>query len=108
MTDVREELDTYLADFAELDGAGPLAALRRQAFERFQALGFPSHKNEEWRFTSVAPLTKVPFRWAASKGYDEKLPRLLAGAEEGQRIVFVNGQHTPELSRHEPAIVRRL
>lgn len=112
MIDVREELDTYLADFAELDqAAGPLAQLRRQAFERFQALGFPSHKNEEWRFTSVAPLAKVPFKLAGLErdGLNgTAVQPLLHGSDKGPRVVFVNGHYAADLSRHDPAMVGRL
>ena len=41
---------------------GWLVKLRREAFERFSSLGFPTTRNEEWKYTSVAPIAKVPFR----------------------------------------------
>src|SRR5262249_48156308 len=32
------------------------------AIERFAALGFPTLEDEDWRFTPLAPLTRVPFQ----------------------------------------------
>ena len=48
------------------DGDGNLApptvqSMREAAFERFRRLGFPTTKNEDWHYTSVAPtLTGSP------------------------------------------------
>ncbi len=90
-----------------------LASLRREAFARFTALGFPTTKNEEWKYTSVGPIAKVPFRLATDRrrieaSYPSPLPRgegeeashpaLLPGGE-GARLVFVNGCYSAELSR---------
>ncbi len=33
----------------------------RSAYDRFKELGFPSVKEEEWKYTNVAPLTKLSF-----------------------------------------------
>ena len=38
--------------------------LRRAAMARFEQVGFPSNKDEEWRFTNVAPIAKTPFKLA--------------------------------------------
>jgi len=37
-------------------GTGPLADVRGAAFERFLARGFPTTRDEEWRFTNIAPI----------------------------------------------------
>jgi len=58
----------YLADWEafrrELPADEPawLAALRRAARERFAVLGFPTQRQEEWRFTNLAPLARASFR----------------------------------------------
>ncbi|MDE3165280.1 MAG: Fe-S cluster assembly protein SufD, partial [Acidobacteriota bacterium] len=36
-----------------------IQALREKAFARFSELGFPTTHQEEWRFTNVAPVTKL-------------------------------------------------
>ena len=35
--------------------------IRRAAFERFRALGFPTRRDEDWHFTSVAPIADAEF-----------------------------------------------
>ena len=42
-------------------GQGPAELLtrRREAFGRFAAAGFPSLKDEEWRFTPIAPIART-------------------------------------------------
>jgi Fe-S cluster assembly protein SufD len=67
MTALVEDKDTYLASFARFEqahGGDPalLKNLRQAAIERFAALGFPTLEDEEWRFTPLAPLTRVPFQ----------------------------------------------
>src|SRR5678815_6107342 len=39
-----------------------LFPLRKAGIARFAELGFPTLKHEDWRFTNVAPLAKLPFR----------------------------------------------
>ncbi len=43
--------------------AGPawLRDLRTGAMDQFAATGFPSTKQEDWRFTSVAAIAETPF-----------------------------------------------
>ena len=65
--DVMEEKDVYLADFTRVERErGPaaypaLGRLRQDAVNRFADLGFPAADDEEWRFTNLAPLLKIPF-----------------------------------------------
>ena len=44
-----------------------LSEIRRRAAERFAALRFPTTRDEEWRFTNVAPIAKADFPIAAPK-----------------------------------------
>jgi len=59
-------LAPYAADFAAraasraAEPAG-LRTLREDANGRFLALGFPSMRQEAWRFTNVGPLARTPF-----------------------------------------------
>src|SRR5690349_18387603 len=39
-----------------------LEQLRQEGIDRFDEVGFPSTKQEEWRFTNVAPIAKIPFK----------------------------------------------
>ena len=42
-----------------------LSDIRRHAAERFEERGFPTTKEEEWRFTNVTPIAKARFPTAA-------------------------------------------
>src|ERR1043166_7387052 len=99
-----------------------LKELRAGGIGRFAELGFPSMKQEAWRFTNVAPiaegsfdLAKVPARIPT---LDDIRPYLLL--ETGPRLVFVDGFFQPALStpffddvqslahvvQHRPELVR--
>ncbi|MBZ5577744.1 MAG: Fe-S cluster assembly protein SufD [Acidobacteriia bacterium] len=67
MTAVAEQTGAWLAEFTAQKPAEPwLQELRNAAFQRFAELGFPTTKNEEWRFTNVAPIARTTFRVSAA------------------------------------------
>ena len=73
MTALMDEKDAYLSafdSFAKAHTGDPpaLVKLRRDAIERFAALGFPTLEDEDWRFTPLAALTRVPFSKVAPSG----------------------------------------
>ncbi len=114
MEAVARENDLYGASVAafeqmRFDGEPEwLSGLRRDAFARFTALGFPTTKDEAWKYTSVAPIAKRPFRAASAPGRPHRAPRPIPlPGGEGARIVFLNGRHAPELSSggFGPAVV---
>jgi Fe-S cluster assembly protein SufD len=83
-----------------------LLPLRKAGLARFAELGFPTLHDEDWRFTNVAPLAKLPFQpmfetpavnGAETKVLDEFAFTKLAGT----RLVFVNGYYSPKLSSVE-------
>jgi Fe-S cluster assembly protein SufD len=79
---------------------GWAAASRAVALERLGALGLPTVKHQDWRFTSLAPLAALPLRRPGPDD-DARAEALLARlpAAEGPRLVLVNGRVRPELSR---------
>ena len=81
-----------------------LQTLRNQAMARFQALGFPTTKNEDWHFTSVAPIAERTFRPAAAGSVIEKadIDRFNFGENGWHTLVFVNGAFSKELSSDAP------
>src|SRR2546429_308586 len=113
VTNVAVALDakqTWVAEFAssEPDLAGPawLRPIRKQAIARFEAAGFPTQKHEDWRFTNLAPLLRVPFKPAILGRPDgvlaERLEPFSFGVLKTSRLVFVNGQFSPRLSYLRP------
>jgi Fe-S cluster assembly protein SufD len=96
----------YVDQFREFsrDGARSapawVNAARASAMDRFVELGFPTTKNEDWHFTSVAPIVERDFTFVAARTGDVSLGDLGAFAfgDEWQTMVFVNGRFAPELS----------
>jgi Fe-S cluster assembly protein SufD len=79
-----------------------LTFARKTALERFWEVGLPTVKEEDWRFTNLAPLANLSFdpvpasmRSQISKETFVRLPFIRLG---GSRLVFVDGYLTPELS----------
>src|SRR5262249_4139682 len=81
MITMRQEKDLYLSSFSAFeerlasDERSPLHRLRRSAIERFATLGFPTLHDEEWRFTNIAPLLKVPFELGEAKFHSKEPER---------------------------------
>ena len=99
---------TYLEAFQELWRTGYardpawVQSLRDEAILRFSDLGFPITRrgNEEWKYTNVGPIARVPFRPVTTQVKLQKadLRRLSLGESAGHRLVFVDGSYVEELS----------
>jgi Fe-S cluster assembly protein SufD len=76
MTEVVERQNTYLAAFERMErelaasGTPAMHRLRKAAIARFAEMGFPGPRDEEWRFTPIAPLVQVPFEPAPADNAD--------------------------------------
>jgi Fe-S cluster assembly protein SufD len=97
-------LESYLELFERFENgrSGPtwLRPVRRAAMEQSVELGFPTVRDEEWRFTNLAPLARKEFTpptEAAKVTLDDLAPFVFRG-QESARLVFVNGSYRPELS----------
>jgi Fe-S cluster assembly protein SufD len=96
--------DAYLQHLLSVAQAGvpealKLERLRGPAAAIAQEHGFPSTRQEDWRFTDLSPMLAVPFQTSAA------VPSLDIGAlgtvqlpEVSSRLVMVNGQFSPTLS----------
>ncbi|HSE51433.1 MAG TPA: Fe-S cluster assembly protein SufD [Gemmatimonadales bacterium] len=90
-------------------GKGPaeLVARRRDAFDRFVARGFPTTKDEDWRFTPVAPITRTTWRLDGSTAGRPvtagELEPFRFGQPDWCTLVFVDGRFRAELS-HRPGL----
>ena len=105
MTQAAGARERYRAAFAAFTGNGAGAApawlreIRERAITRFGELGFPSTKQEEWRFTSVTPIAETAFALGhgGAVAGASLAPLALAGSQ-AVRLVFVNGAFAPGLS----------
>src|SRR6266850_5116802 len=57
----REAFRTLQADNQE-SSASWLVRVRENAMTQFEELGFPSVKEEEWKYTNVAPIARANFK----------------------------------------------
>ena len=78
--------------------------LRAAALARFTGSGFPTTRQEDWRFTSVEPIAETAFELA--HGADKLLTARDVHAHElceahRHLLVFVNGVYAPALSSVE-------
>ncbi|HEX3880170.1 MAG TPA: Fe-S cluster assembly protein SufD [Bryobacteraceae bacterium] len=69
MTAVAEQAGAWLAEFsAQAKQEKWIQALREAAFDRFSKLGFPTTRDEEWRFTNVAPIARTNWKTQPASG----------------------------------------
>lgn len=97
---------SYAEQYRELTPGLPgqhlpwLQALRSEAVERFAAGGFPSPREEEWKYTNIAPIEKKRFQPAPLGEPGAADPALLARYRlaDAWCLVFVDGLHAAKLS----------
>lgn len=108
VTEIITRENSYHEAFRALQESQPdspgswLKRLRESAMESFQELGFPSVKDEEWKYTNVAPIAKVDFK-PATAAASQRLGQAevsVFGCDEAQesQLVFVNGLLRSDLS----------
>jgi Fe-S cluster assembly protein SufD len=66
--------------------------------ERFAELGFPTDRNEDWRFTNLTALAKVAFQLGSTRMGPDVEELLRAAPPIATRLVFVNGHYQPGLT----------
>jgi Fe-S cluster assembly protein SufD len=100
-----ERLENYLEIFGALERRTArqprwLRELRQEAFARFCQTGFPTSKDEDWRFTNVNAVSQASFDVLPAAyqpiALSDLEPFHIPGA--ACRLVFVNGWFAPALS----------
>lgn len=102
-----ESKERYLAAFEQWQSNGNanapswLKELRNAAIASFAAQGFPTTKNEDWKYTSVEPIASLTFAQtngaAVSVNAADVLARGFADTN-CPRLVFVNGAWARDIS----------
>ncbi len=107
MTTLAQQKDRYLESFARFgkttagNGQEWLLPVRQASMGRFAELGFPTTRDEDWRFTNVGPIAQTAFT-LGSELRTELSPRqveqfTISGVGDIQ-LVFVNGRYAASLS----------
>src|SRR5437867_1525786 len=100
MSTVIAEQNVYGAQFSSMREHLPgshrpwVERLRQKGMDDFLALGFPTTKLENWKYTNVAPLRRITFQ----PPIDQPLPPIRKLDSGQTRLVFVNGRFDPAFS----------
>jgi Fe-S cluster assembly protein SufD len=105
-----KETEPYLQKFARFENETKQPSwvfpLRKAGIARFAELGFPTVNDEDWRFTNVAPIAKLPFQPVFEISRDgltrETIANFAFGSMPGARLVFVDGHYVADLSMLGP------
>jgi Fe-S cluster assembly protein SufD len=95
MTAQTAQTDSWLAQFIARKRNAPwpdapwIDHLRQSAFVRFCALGFPTGRDEDWRYTDVEPIVTTVFEPAPARSADADA---IAPFAQRNRLVLVNGR----------------
>jgi Fe-S cluster assembly protein SufD len=105
-----QRTEPYLSAFKNYQengaGRGPawLKELRESAIASFNKLGFPTTRDEDWKYTNIDPIVSTVFqpggriaKEATGVGMDE-IFALSFSDPNSNRLVFLNGVYSPELS----------
>lgn len=102
-----ESKEPYLAAFNRQRAAGALAGpvwleeLHQAGIAHFEALGFPTLKHEDWRYTNVEPIAAQAYALANGEARSPVSAEVLSQAlieTDAPRLAFVNGVYTASLS----------
>src|SRR5690606_32413570 len=92
-------LERYRTLFEERFTSGPLLEARRDALDAFLKRGFPTQRDEQWKYTSLRRLEARTFVLGEAAPVSlgpARRPWITHGG--GFRLVFVNGHWAPALS----------
>jgi Fe-S cluster assembly protein SufD len=101
-----QALQNYEESFRGMETAAAsepawLGKLRQDSFARFSQAGFPTVRDEDWRFTNLSAIAQTPFRLIRNGHHlpspTEIAPYRIAGT--ACELVFVDGLFAPKLSR---------
>jgi Fe-S cluster assembly protein SufD len=81
------------------DSQQPFHKIRKKALEKFTALGFPSGRIEDWKYTNISPILQHQFDLAKSPSQIDKdqIKNFLIDDIKNV-LVFINGQFTSQFS----------
>lgn len=102
MSDVQTFLDR-LSERSASRGAEPtwIAARRQAGAARFEAMGFPTRRDEAWKYTDVRAIARGDFALADSAEFSQASAAALTLPLEAHRLTFVDGVFSAPLSQLE-------
>lgn len=75
------------------------SSLRKDAILNFERVGFPTLKNEEWKYTNIAPALKKEYSIDSIPSLSQKeIDSFILKGVKANNLVFINGVFSKELS----------
>ncbi len=100
--DLKEKmLSSFIALEQELDLSSPVHDIRSASLKTFEALGFPTRKEEAWKYTSLAKLLKNDYGIFPKKESSLELKdvkKYFLYEIDSYKVVFIDGIYSPFLS----------
>nr|WP_163503819.1 Fe-S cluster assembly protein SufD [Halomonas socia] len=98
-------LDSLARRSAKRERHGPeptwVAARRQAGAARFEALGFPTRRDEAWKYTDVRAIANGEFALAEDADFSQTVAATLTLPIDAYRLTFVDGIYAPALSQLE-------
>lgn len=94
-------LSSYIALEDYLDYDSPIHEVRNKAIKIFDEKGFPTRKDESWKYTSINALLKPDYTIVSNKEKNvelEKVRRYFLHEIDTYKIVFIDGVYSAFLS----------
>mgnify|MGYP000025777491 CR=1 FL=1 len=110
MTDVQSDVQRFLdrlhervtqRGVAQADEPTWIAARRQAGAARFEAMGFPHRRIEQWKYTDVRAIARDDFALASDAEFSPATAARLTLPVEAHRLTFVDGVFAPALSTLE-------
>lgn len=94
---------SYIVFENELNGEANTAVhgMRREAFQNFEKLGFPTKRNEEWKYTNLKPILKGDYKLFPKTEEDiefKDVKKYFLNEIDSYKVVFINGVYSSWLS----------
>ena len=103
VTELVESENSYQTAFRSVREVSPtvpwLELVRSSAIERFEQLGFPTVRDEDWKYTNLATLAKESFVPATTGTESVDVNGFAYPETEGAHLVVVNGFLREDLSQ---------
>ena len=107
-------LEPYLSAFEQFERSADrrtpawLHPIRKAGIAHFSELGFPTTRDEEWRFTNVAPIQRLPFKPLVepdgSQPSAEQIAKFAFPGLKCSRLVYIDGCYSEQLSELDPRL----
>lgn len=78
----------------------PITAFKKSAFDQLMTEGFPTRRDEDWKYTNVAPILKEAYRFGVSSDLSQKeFDQFLFEGLDAVIVAIVNGVLDEKLSK---------